>query len=1334
MPSEGGFSVGRSDFGGNGSVINKSTKRTLSSLSNWHQDPGVFHLRSFMKNKIEKCIRLKFGWEGHLSMRLVSLFEENLFNNTRLQEDYLNIGMMEFELQGLFQRTVNTGNADCPTSVLTTNVMEPNLCSINNYHSMEAPIFSPMSACVKNDNATIARTDNLGFFEGLLLDDRVPGVASKISFDGKDSQPAFKEKTTSQMLYSPEETSTITRFSGSISFSDSGSFESRQGFSNGGIPYITQTMPDKVWSSECNDGYLENMLPPLKRLRVENPSSSISSENSALSPLRPGNLTWSNPVSMISPPQVAVSCDEEVVNVRSVCGVLESLKGDSEILPPENTLRKGTDGLATLETPNVGSEEEKLKDNSDELKSNDVSMLSEELAGCKENEIQLVAKSDAENEFVEPKSDCENGLELKSPKIRGVSLLELFTAEQLKDYIFSLSQSIDQSTAKDKGRKILAPTGSENSCQLCLAEKLALAPKSIYCLSCGVRVKKGVIYYITPEENGLQHCICTSCFKLSRGGNITLYGISVHKSKLEKRKNDEETEESWVQCDKCPGWQHQICALFNAKKDMEGKAEYACPKCCLKELENGDRLPLPRDAVLGAKDLPTTMLSDHIEERLFRRLSEEREKAKAIGKQADEIPGAEDLTVRVVLSVDKCLKVKPQFLDIFKGDNYPSEFPYRSKVILLFQTIEAVDVCLFGMYVQEFGSECGSPNKRCVYISYLDSAKHFRPDTKAAAGEALRTFVYHEILIGYLEYSKKRGFVNCYLWSCPPRNGEDYILYCHPETQKILKSDKLRQWYQLMLKKAANDGIVVDYTNLYDHFFIPTGHSYSKVTAAHLPYFDGDYWSTVAETVIKNLEQGKGDDNRRKVKKPVTKRTLKAMGHTNPSDDAAKDVMLMQQLGQSILPVKEDFVVVHLRSVCAHCREVIISGCRWVCSQCKNFSLCERCQNFDGMETHTLHNKEKHVLSKVIIDDVTSNTEDNDLMLDFGLFENRHAFLGFCQKYNYQFDTLRRAKYSSMMILHHLHSRTTLTTGAVCSVCCTDTLIELCWICETCPKFVVCPACYQHKGHSLHIHKLALHSSSSVSGSSRKSVPQETKPFQQDVVLCSANNVKQSPLSFSPSEDAQQGTLFSSPSEDLQQGTPFSSSSEDVQQGTPFSSPSEDVQQHTLPSSPSINTAAAAAIKNVQQGTISFLVRTESNNTQRGKTLSPAATNVNVDKIIQQVKNPSSESMLLALQHASQCPLGISQNCSFSGCIQMKKLFFHVRSCSVRTQGDCRFCKIAWDALILHSKLCEDSNCRVPRCLDIRKRREEQAQKSANKRSREEQAQKSANPTKVNSW
>lgn len=94
----------------------------------------------------------------------------------------------------------------------------------------------------------------------------------------------------------------------------------------------------------------------------------------------------------------------------------------------------------------------------------------------------------------------------------------------------------------------------------------------------------------------------------------------------------------WVQCDKCEAWQHQICALFNGRRNDGGQAEYTCPNCYIQEVERGERKPLPQSAVLGAKDLPKTILSDHIEQRLFKRLRYERqERAKLQGKSYDQV-------------------------------------------------------------------------------------------------------------------------------------------------------------------------------------------------------------------------------------------------------------------------------------------------------------------------------------------------------------------------------------------------------------------------------------------------------------------------------------------------------------------------------------------------------------------------------------------------------------------------------------------------------------------------------------------------------------------------
>ncbi|KAI9196308.1 hypothetical protein LWI28_022808 [Acer negundo] len=824
----------------------------------------------------------------------------------------------------------------------------------------------------------------------------------------------------------------------------------------------------------------EAIQPSLKRMKIEQSSQSLAleSETSAVS------------ASVITEPHISQDVQHQDYQHEKMGMPIKSEFMDVKMEVP-------------LSSGQGSPHNNEMKDNMDDIsnqKPDEEPIVYDESAALAKKENIKVEKENesAKQENVAQPAENAAGTKSGKPKIKGVSLTELFTPEQVREHILGLRQWVGQSKAKAEKNQAMEHAMSENSCQLCAVEKLTFEPPPIYCTPCGARIKRNAMYY-TMGAGDTRHYFCIPCYNEARGESIFVDGTAIPKARLEKKKNDEETEEWWVQCDKCEAWQHQICALFNGRRNDGGQAEYTCPNCYIEEVERGERKPLPQSAVLGAKDLPRTILSDHIEQRLFKRLKQERlERAKCQGKSYDEVLGAESLVIRVVSSVDKKLEVKQRFLEIFQEENYPTEFPYKSKVVLLFQKIEGVEVCLFGMYVQEFGSECQFPNQRRVYLSYLDSVKYFRPEIKAVTGEALRTFVYHEILIGYLEYCKLRGFTSCYIWACPPLKGEDYILYCHPEIQKTPKSDKLREWYLCMLRKAARENIVVDLTNLYDHFFVPTGESRAKVTAARLPYFDGDYWPGAAEDLIYQIRQeedGKKQNKKGLTKKTITKRALKASGQTDLSGNASKDLLLMHKLGETICPMKEDFIMVHLQRACTHCCILMVSGTCHVCRQCKNFQLCDKCfeaeKKREDRDRHPINLREVHPLEEVSITDVPADTKDRDEILESEFFDTRQAFLSLCQGNHYQYDTLRRAKHSSMMVLYHLHNPTAPAFVTTCNICHLDIETGQGWRCEVCPDYDVCNSCYQKDGGIDHPHKLTNHPSNADRDAQNKEARQQ---------------------------------------------------------------------------------------------------------------------------------------------------------------------------------------------------------------------------------------------------
>ncbi|KAK9138685.1 hypothetical protein Sjap_009279 [Stephania japonica] len=581
------------------------------------------------------------------------------------------------------------------------------------------------------------------------------------------------------------------------------------------------------------------------------------------------------------------------------------------------------------------------------------------------------AKSQIVEETVETCSENTAGEIPEESEEKVLSLIDTFTVEQIEEHIASLRH---------------------------------------------VNVEKDTKYH-SGMKNNKKFFLCKDCYSGKNNCKTIPKGKMVEKV-------HEALEEKWVECAKCGGWQHHICALFNDTKNKEEEPDYTCPKCYIQEFQHGERVPLPPSAVPGAKELPRTSLSDHIERKLFASLEQERrERASVLGKNLTDVEGAEGLTVRVVCSVDKSCKVNQRFWNVLQRENYPHEFPYKSKVILLFQKIEQVDVILFAMFAQEYGPECDYPNKDTVYISYIDSVKYLRPQIKTVHGEALRTFVFHELLLGYLDYCKRQGLTKCHIWVCPPKKKDDYIFYCHPDDQNIPNTEKLQNWYQFMIEKAIKGNIVVAFSYLYEHFYGP--HSEDKVTAANLPYFEGGYFPNITDIVIdyvKKLEE-------RGERQAFTSRKRKKSSSSRPDsyENSAKDILLMKKFGSyiNIKKDKKNLLLLHLQFSCALCSKTISSGKRWFCNQCQHYVLCDECynkeQDLSDCEKPPTKYRKKHIFLQAEVNDMAFDHRNEDGNLCKKFIETREEFLTFCVNHSYQFDTLRRAKHSTAMILYHLH-------------------------------------------------------------------------------------------------------------------------------------------------------------------------------------------------------------------------------------------------------------------------------------------------------------------------
>ena len=642
-------------------------------------------------------------------------------------------------------------------------------------------------------------------------------------------------------------------------------------------------------------------------------------------------------------------------------------------------------------------------------------------------------------------------------------------------------------------------------CHLCRRRCLELKRSVLRCSApCNARIQRNHVYYRNGGDRG-QHW-CQRCYSNLPDSFIAILGQRVEKSALEKLQNDAVVLEQWVTCTRCHRSMHQVCALYTPLVERDDCAsQFVCFEC--------DPVRLGNFEVHQVSELSTlkhSFMGVYLEKRVksMVRAHLNRERAKDIDDVVD------SLTLRVVACTSRRTHLEPRVERWIQAQRASIGAPFErrhfdhvSKTLLCFQTIDGVDVLLFVLYVQEYGNLCAEPNRNRVYISYLDSISYMKP-------RSIRSIVYQQTMMGYIAWVRARGFQKIYIWACPPKKEDAYIINCHPKWQRTPSAERLRKWYGRIIDGCRREGSVLRSTNMYDahlSLFRPLVNTRSSRRSSgrsscrpspvtlrsgnetgivanggstpspptvrlspgpevqldnglsivnpveNMPYFYGDYLPNEVESVLASLSRVRSkvcqsdelisrwweavwgsSASARLVDVPVNnydtlnatspelQKVCRLFGKPAPPlhwkfeptvaiEDAdvnagnlspnQRNEWLMRKLAASIKPMRENFLVLELSPSGMSQNDVHKS----YVESADSLTLFEV---FEGEELLTEIN--------LALKGLPSDTSDPDSLLPAGILDTRLFFLDFCQANHLQFDELRRAKHSSLMLLFAL--------------------------------------------------------------------------------------------------------------------------------------------------------------------------------------------------------------------------------------------------------------------------------------------------------------------------
>ncbi|EPS66649.1 hypothetical protein M569_08126, partial [Genlisea aurea] len=224
--------------------------------------------------------------------------------------------------------------------------------------------------------------------------------------------------------------------------------------SNGGLPSSVRGSYNSNEAAQSVGGPLtkienadkkEDIQPPTKRQKTDQGSLPIASED------RNTVMVFAND---------CIVKDEQNAGLHDE--TLDSLKSKiTEVI---------------VEIPNAGGQgpkNVKMNDNSDSTcLINDSVSLNNDSGACQQ---KLIKAEKEMGQAIPPGTAVhpENASKSSKQKVNGVSMIELFTPEQVHQHIRGLRQWVGQSKAKAEKNQAMGYSMNENSCQLCALEKLS---------------------------------------------------------------------------------------------------------------------------------------------------------------------------------------------------------------------------------------------------------------------------------------------------------------------------------------------------------------------------------------------------------------------------------------------------------------------------------------------------------------------------------------------------------------------------------------------------------------------------------------------------------------------------------------------------------------------------------------------------------------------------------------------------------------------------------------------------------------------------------------------